>query len=83
MFGKNKKVEKLNESIHYNFPVPPRKEFVTIRNLVDDIENYDKFSEFEVRNNSIDSLIKYLEKYKLLERKSITFSDLENKDKFE
>jgi hypothetical protein len=60
-----------------------QKEFVTIRNLVNDIENYDKFSEFEVRNNSIDSLIKYLEKYKLLERKSITFFDLENKDKFQ
>ena len=79
MFGKKKQVEKKrNEGFIFSLPVPLRKEFVTIREIVEDIKNYDERSEFKVRNNSIDSLIQYLENYKLVERKLVSFNDIEN-----
>jgi len=79
MFGITKKRGNYNDAIStfVAIPPPPRKEFVTIRNLVDNIENYDNRSEFEVRNNSIDSLIQYLEKYKSIVPKKSNFNKTE------
>lgn len=67
MFGKikhKKNTESNTFNLLFPIPPPPKKEFILMRNLIEDAEKYDNKGHSDIRDSLFDNLILQIEKFK-------------------